>query len=474
VNGHGPFYIQAGAASYSLYMSNNGNVGIGTTSPAHKLDVAGEINASSNINAGGNLAVTGTISGNGSGLTSLPGANVTGTVASATSAATATSASTATTASGLSCTGCVGNTQLSVNYAASTSKGGAASNALLLNGKASSDFQPAGSYATLGTNTFSGTQTVTSGDLVLPATAGSEVGVIMLGGAPFAHSYGSQNTFVGAQAGNFGMTGGNNTAIGYQALYHNTTGNGNTATGLGALMLNTTGIGNTANGGDALFSNTTGIGNTASGYFALTFNTTGKDNTASGAGALHLNETGDYNTASGDSALYYNSEGGGNTAIGYFALFYNTTGGSNTAVGFHALENICFPVDSCAAGHNTALGDDTGPSDESGSNDTFIGAGADAGAADLTNATAIGANALVGEGNALVLGSISGVHGATSSVNVGIGTTTPATRLHVADGDVYASTAGSGVIVKSPDGTKCARIGIDNDGNLVATSVTCP
>jgi hypothetical protein len=41
VNGHGPFYIQAGAASYSLYMSNNGNVGIGSTTPAAKLEVNG-------------------------------------------------------------------------------------------------------------------------------------------------------------------------------------------------------------------------------------------------------------------------------------------------------------------------------------------------------------------------------------------------------------------------------------------------
>jgi hypothetical protein len=41
VNGHGPLYIQAGAASYSLYMSDSGNVGILTDSPSFPLDVNG-------------------------------------------------------------------------------------------------------------------------------------------------------------------------------------------------------------------------------------------------------------------------------------------------------------------------------------------------------------------------------------------------------------------------------------------------
>jgi endosialidase-like protein len=47
------------------------------------------------------------------------------------------------------------------------------------------------------------------------------------------------------------------------------------------------------------------------------------------------------------------------------------------------------------------------------------------------NATAIGAEARVDASNSVVLGSISGVNGATASTNVGIGTTTPSARLHV-------------------------------------------
>ena len=49
----------------------------------------------------------------------------------------------------------------------------------------------------------------------------------------------------------------------------------------------------------------------------------------------------------------------------------------------------------------------------------------------LNNATAIGANAEVTASNALVLGSINGVNGATANTNVGIGTTSPLATLHL-------------------------------------------
>ena len=46
-------------------------------------------------------------------------------------------------------------------------------------------------------------------------------------------------------------------------------------------------------------------------------------------------------------------------------------------------------------------------------------------------------------------------------------------RLHVFNGDVNIDQIGSGIIMKSPNG-QCWRITIDNTGNLVRTSITCP
>jgi hypothetical protein len=239
----------------------------------------------------------------------------------------------------------------------------------------------------------------------------------------------------------------------------------------------TTGGANTASGNWALYSNTTGHENTASGYGSLTANTEGNFNTASGYGALSSNTTGGSNTASGWYALHANTTGGDNIASGYSALLYNTDGSYNTASGTFALAWNCSGVSSgCTAHRNTALGNlagvtsTTANANVTGANNTFLGAYSGPGTStQLSNATAIGYRALVSTSNALVLGGTG-----SYAVNVGIGTESPTARLQVVDGDVYASTAGKGVVVKSPDGTKCARIGIDNTGALSVTALTCP
>jgi trimeric autotransporter adhesin len=138
----------------------------------------------------------------------------------------------------------------------------------------------------------------------------------------------------------------------------------NTRLGTGALQNNTTGSDNTAIGGIALGSNTTGGFNTASGAQALVSNATGSDNTASGAQALVSNGTGVHNTASGAQALGNNTTGSFNTASGVTALGSNLTGDRNTAIGFRA----------------------------------------DVAARDLTNATAIGTEAVVDASNKIRLG----------------------------------------------------------------------
>ena len=101
-------------------------------------------------------------------------------------------------------------------------------------------------------------------------------------------------------------------------------------------------------------------------------------------------------SSNSSSALGYQSlrsnTGIGNTALGYRALLNNTTGSYNTAIGY----------------------------------------GADAGTG-LTNATAIGAYAAITESNALVLGGTG-----ANAVNVGIGLTNPGVTLDVSSNDTVA------------------------------------
>lgn len=145
------------------------------------------------------------------------------------------------------------------------------------------------------------------------------------------------NTFFGYRAGNTNTTGNNNTAVGTDALRLNTTGFNNTAIGMSALNSNTTGYWNSANGANALNKNTTGFQNTAVGVSALFNNTSGEFNTASGTSALINNTIGNYNTANGSKALFANTTGIENTANGYQALYSNISGNKNAASGFNAL-----------------------------------------------------------------------------------------------------------------------------------------
>ena len=60
-----------------------------------------------------------------------------------------------------------------------------------------------------------------------------------------------------------------------------------------------------------------------------------------------------------------------------------------------------------------------------------------------------------------------------SNGNHGIGTQAPASRLSVAGGDIEVVDSASGIILKSPDGTRW-RVTISNAGGLSATSITPP
>jgi hypothetical protein len=229
-------------------------------------------------------------------------------------------------------------------------------------------------------NTFTRNQTVNGNLSATGLVTGSS---FQIGSNLFAFgSYTRENAFLGF-AGNTATTGVENTATGFNALSAATTGFNNTAIGYDALLSDTTGSDNTAIGSLALYHNT---GDTSGN---------GLGNTAAGAGALESNRTGDDNTGTGLNALVR-----------------NTTGNFNTGAGVGA--GLTLDISSITGSSNTFLGTETAMSTGT-----------------LNNATAIGANAEVDSSNAMVLGSINGVNGATASTKVGIGTTSPAATLDV-------------------------------------------
>lgn len=134
----------------------------------------------------------------------------------------------------------------------------------------------------------------------------------------------------------------------------------------------------------------------------------GKDNTIGtqsvyiGPSAGMMDNAGAFNTMIGNQAGMSINGGNANTIIGHKAMLGTSTGASNTVVGAEAGNFI-------TGSYNTLLG--------------YYSSAAD----NLTNATAIGYNAHVATSNSLVLG----YNNVGTYTNIGIGTDSPDTTLHV-------------------------------------------
>jgi hypothetical protein len=161
---------------------------------------------------------------------------------------------------------------------------------------------------------------------------------------------------------------------------------------------------------------------------------TGDQNAFIGYNAGQLNTTGAKNTFIGPTAGRVNTIGQQNSFIGGRAGFNNTTGSQNSFIGWQAgQQNV-------SGNENTFIGKYAGLSNTTGSLNTYIGSNA-GGSATLTNATAIGAGAQVTASNSLVLG---------NNANVGIGTSAPSARLHVAGTTrLVDGTQGAGKVLTS-------------------------
>lgn len=236
--------------------------------------------------------------------------------------------------------------------------------------------------------------------------------------------------------------------------------------GVAAGPLNT-GSRNSFFGGSAGSKNTAGSRNSFFGFVAGVDNTTGDDNSFFGDSAGIRNTTGCCNAFFGQASGFHNTTGVGNSFFGFAAGLSITTGRQNTFVG-----------ESAGAGanetgnQNTFIGSGTGMGNTTGSFNTLLGFQANL-LSNLINATAVGAQAQVTQSNSLVLGSVAGVNFATADTKVGIGTTAPRTKLHVASGKIYVEANGQGVILKAPGGA-CFELTVTDAGVLTTTVVACP
>ena len=289
------------------------------------------------------------------------------------------------------------------------------------------------------------------------------------------NTIGVQNVAVGYQTLLNNTEGLRNVSIGYQSLYTNTVGDSNISIGYKSLhfnvsglqnisigdlsLFNNTGSYNTAIGFSALKSNTSGNSNSSIGFNSLLNNTTGTRNTAQGFEVLYNNTTGGNNVASGYKSIYGNTSGTFNVASGYLSLYANTTGSNNVAIGYQAGRFITDGSTANTTGdYNVFLGTDTKALADNDQNEIVIG----------YNTTGLGSNSAVLGNDSITKTVLKG--------NVGIGTTSPSSKLHV-NGMISAGIAGNSsanyaalLVSSTGTGTQQAAIGIQQtypNGNTI-------
>jgi hypothetical protein len=119
------------------------------------------------------------------------------------------------------------------------------------------------------------------------------------------------------------------------------------------------------------------------------------------------------------------SKGNQNVFVGGAGNF-TTTGTATAATGFGAL------AAQTSGSHNTAAGADALAAVTTGGSNTGLGFSAGPTAGGLSNTTAVGANAKVGQSNSLILGQTTAGKPGATHVSVGVGTATPISTMELA------------------------------------------
>jgi hypothetical protein len=168
--------------------------------------------------------------------------------------------------------------------------------------------------------------------------------------------------------------------------------------------------------------------NTFVGLLSGSSVTSANADSAFGYKALINEQSGSANSAFGYHTLFSNTTGANNSAFGAAALINNDTGSNNIAVGYQSLYS------KVGGSYNVALGANAGYNLTAGSNNIAIGAGASGGGVYLPSAT--GSNQL-NIGNLIYGTKLDGNGSTVSTGNIGIGSTTPFARfvVHANNGD---------------------------------------
>jgi len=272
-------YVSTRTGGTNLAVTALGNVGVGTSSPSQKLEVAGQVYS----NTGGFRFPDNTVQ---------------------TTAATAAT-----------------GTDFIQNQTATSQTGG---------------------FRVSGNGTVGGTLTAANAVVTTALTgSGADLGTVVGvgiradGGLNLGQNTTGNSVYLGYGAGRVNRNN-NNLFVGYGSGISNTFGTGNTFSGTASGGFNVTGTQNTFSGYNSGSRNTQGNNNTFSGYNSGRANSTASSNTFTGAESGNSSSTGGYNTFYGATSGFDNSSGSYNSALGYGAGPSDGTLVNTTAVGANA------------------------------------------------------------------------------------------------------------------------------------------